>query len=44
VFGVPARQTGWVSQSGVILDDTLTCPETGQQYELVNGKLQLQNG
>ena len=39
--GVPARQTGWVSQTGKILGDDLLCPETGQQYKLVNGQLEL---
>ena len=39
--GVPARQTGWVSQTGVILGDDLLCSETGQQYKLVNGQLEL---
>jgi UDP-2-acetamido-3-amino-2,3-dideoxy-glucuronate N-acetyltransferase len=43
VVGVPARQTGWVSQSGIILDNTLTCPESGQKYKLINGKLQPEN-
>lgn len=43
VVGVPAQQTGWVSQCGVILDNTLTCPESGQKYKLINGKLQPEN-
>ncbi len=43
VVGVPAQQTGWVSQCGIILDNTLTCPESGQKYKLVNGKLQPEN-
>jgi UDP-2-acetamido-3-amino-2,3-dideoxy-glucuronate N-acetyltransferase len=33
VAGVPARQIGWVSHAGEVLDDTLTCPRTGQRYE-----------
>lgn len=32
VAGVPARRIGWVSRSGEILDDTLTCPRTGERY------------
>lgn len=39
--GVPARQTGWVSQSGVKLNDKMVCPETGKKYKLVEGQLQL---
>lgn len=39
--GVPARQTGWVSRIGRVLDDTLVCPETGERYEEVNGVLNL---
>ncbi|WP_303921564.1 acyltransferase [Draconibacterium sediminis] len=41
VTGVPARQTGWVSRSGEILGDDLTCPKTGEKYSLKNGKLKL---
>lgn len=33
MVGVPARQTGWVSRAGEILDDTLICSRTGEQYE-----------
>jgi len=36
MVGVPARQKGWVSRAGVILTDTLVCPETGEEYEIVN--------
>lgn len=32
--GVPARRIGWVSRTGEILDDTLTCPRTGETYRL----------
>lgn len=39
--GVPARQTGWVSHSGVRLNDDLVCPETGKKYILVNGQLEM---
>lgn len=34
MVGVPARRVGWVSRAGHRLDDTLTCPETGERYEL----------
>lgn len=40
MLGVPARQKGWVSQTGAILNDQLSCPETGQQYQLVNNQLE----
>ncbi|WP_319591543.1 DapH/DapD/GlmU-related protein [uncultured Draconibacterium sp.] len=39
VTGVPARQTGWVSQSGEILGDDLICPRTGEKYLLEKGEL-----
>jgi len=41
MVGVPARQTGWVSRSGVVLDDSLVCPETGERYFIVDGLLSL---
>ena len=41
MVGVPARQKGWVSKSGVILGDDLICPETGEKYILVDGFLKL---
>jgi len=34
VAGVPARRIGWVSRSGERMDDSLTCPRTGEVYEL----------
>ena len=34
MVGVPARRRGWVSRAGEILDETLTCPRTGERYEL----------
>ncbi|PHR56638.1 MAG: N-acetyltransferase [Robiginitomaculum sp.] len=37
--GVPAKQIGWVSHSGEILDETLTCPKTGEVYEIDGGQL-----
>jgi len=42
--GVPARQTGWVSRSGEILGDDLTCAKTGEKYCIENGKLILIEG
>jgi UDP-2-acetamido-3-amino-2,3-dideoxy-glucuronate N-acetyltransferase len=43
VVGNPARQTGWVSEYGHKLnfDETgvSVCPESQQQYRLVNGKV-----
>ncbi len=41
VAGVPARRIGWVSRGGEILDDTLTCPRTGERYEQHGGTLRL---
>lgn len=47
VVGVPARQIGWISMYGEQLDlpiegsgDT-ECPNSGQRYQLVDGKLRL---
>jgi UDP-2-acetamido-3-amino-2,3-dideoxy-glucuronate N-acetyltransferase len=40
--GVPARQTGWVSQAGGKLDFTdgqAACPLSGQRYLLQNGRV-----
>ena len=39
VMGAPARFRGWVSRSGERLDDTLTCPRTGERYRLRDGEL-----
>jgi len=39
--GVPARRIGWVSRAGEILDETLVCPRTGEQYEQVGATLRL---
>jgi UDP-2-acetamido-3-amino-2,3-dideoxy-glucuronate N-acetyltransferase len=41
--GVPARQTGWVSHCGIRLNKDLVCPETGRNYILVNGQLEIKN-
>ncbi len=37
--GVPARQTGWVSRSGIKLGDDLKCPGTGEKYMIENEQL-----
>ena len=41
VYGVPARQHGWMSESGEFLefdaDGKATCPRTGQEYRLEGG-------
>lgn len=39
--GVPARRIGWVSRAGEILDETLTCPRTGERYEQAGETLRL---
>lgn len=39
--GVPARRIGWVSRAGEILDEKLTCPRTGERYEMVEETLRL---
>ncbi|MDR3653663.1 MAG: acyltransferase [Paludibacter sp.] len=43
VVGNPAKQTGWVSENGQKLnfnsENKAFCPETGQEYELKNGKV-----
>jgi UDP-2-acetamido-3-amino-2,3-dideoxy-glucuronate N-acetyltransferase len=40
VYGVPARQRGWMSEAGELLefaDAKATCPRTGQEYVLEAG-------
>jgi UDP-2-acetamido-3-amino-2,3-dideoxy-glucuronate N-acetyltransferase len=43
VVGNPARQMGWMSEYGHRLsfdaDGRATCPESGQQYQLINGSV-----
>lgn len=39
--GVPARRIGWVSHAGEVLDETLTCPRTGDRYVEDDGQLRL---
>jgi UDP-2-acetamido-3-amino-2,3-dideoxy-glucuronate N-acetyltransferase len=44
LIGNPAKQTGWVSEYGHKLsfnpDGTAICPESQQQYQLMNGLVQ----
>ena len=40
MMGVPAKQVGWVSHAGEILDEDLKCPMTGQSYTINHGKLE----
>lgn len=44
VIGNPARQTGWMSEYGhklkFDLNGEAACPESGERYKLVNGKVQ----
>jgi UDP-2-acetamido-3-amino-2,3-dideoxy-glucuronate N-acetyltransferase len=37
--GVPARRIGWVSRAGEVLRGDLTCPRTGERYELFDAQL-----
>ena len=39
--GVPARRIGWVSREGEILDESLTCPRTGERYRETGNRLEL---
>lgn len=40
VVGNPARQIGWVSETGDRLGPDLVCPRTQQKYKLVGGRLE----
>ena len=44
VYGNPAKQKGWMGQSGIRLEPagetTFQCPDTGEKYELAEGRLQ----
>lgn len=37
--GVPAKQMGWVSHSGEILDETLICPRDATKYKVIDEEL-----
>lgn len=39
MVGVPAKRIGWVSRLGRRLGADLTCPESGERYEEVDGVL-----
>lgn len=39
MVGVPAKQIGWVSREGEILDESLICPRTNEKYEIIDGRL-----
>lgn len=39
MVGVPARQKGWVSHAGEILEEDLVCPREGRRYRVVAGHL-----
>lgn len=41
MVGVPARQKGWVSKEGEILDESFICPRSGEKYIVVNGQLEV---
>ncbi len=43
MVGIPAKQKGWVSKLGNILNNNLICPETNEQYELKGDYLILKN-
>ncbi len=40
MVGNPAKQIGWCSHSGEILDETLTCPRENRKYKIVSNQLQ----
>jgi len=37
--GVPAKQIGWVAHSGEMLRGDMTCPRTGDEYDINDGQL-----
>ena len=39
MVGNPARQVGWVGESGEKLDENLICPMTGDKYQLDDNRL-----
>lgn len=41
MVGNPARQIGWVSISGHVLDENMICPYDGTKYVVKDGKIQL---
>ena len=39
VVGNPAAKAGWVSRRGCVLTPSLRCPESGEQYQLIDGEV-----
>ncbi len=39
MVGNPAKQMGWCSHSGEVLDDTFKCPRENRRYKVVNEEL-----
>ncbi|MGB0935236.1 MAG: DapH/DapD/GlmU-related protein [Alphaproteobacteria bacterium] len=39
VVGVPAKQIGWVSHAGEIMDDSLVCPREDRKYQVIDERL-----
>jgi UDP-2-acetamido-3-amino-2,3-dideoxy-glucuronate N-acetyltransferase len=39
--GIPARRIGWVSRAGDRLGHDMTCPRTGEKYQLTGDSLTL---
>ena len=39
MVGVPARQIGWVSTEGEVLDESLRCPRTGETFQVIDEQL-----
>ena len=44
IYGVPAKQRGWVCRCGVVLGEELVCGECGLSYELSEGCLEATEG
>lgn len=42
--GVPAKRIGWVCECGQVLDDDLTCPDCGKEYEMRNNFVTIRGG
>lgn len=34
--GVPAKRIGWVCECGQVLDSSLSCPDCGKKYKIIN--------
>ena len=43
MVGVPAKQKGWVSKFGEILNEKLVCPATGEKYKIIGEELISEN-